>query len=243
LKVVEMTTAHRPTWHPAVGTANQGGYRYHVARQQFSARDLPGHLHLKTRQTGQGTQAEISVRDLKKELEFREKKAKGLVTNDVSMRIGAVPEDEEVPARAETAFDPEDENNYDDEDEDLGGADEDDDEEDEEDDDDDEEELLRQELEKIRREREEERKRQEEEEALMQGIGMQRGGVPVTAEQRFVGAFMANPLEARAGVKRRWDDDVVFRNQAKDESAPKKRFINDTIRNDFHLKFMKRYIK
>ena len=35
----------------------------------------------------------------------------------------------------------------------------------------------------------------------------------------------------------RWDDDVVFRNQGKTEKKPK-RFINDTIRNDFHVNFM-----
>ncbi len=45
-------------------------------------------------------------------------------------------------------------------------------------------------------------------------------------------------------VKRRWDDDVVFKNCAKGESsARKKDFINDTLRSDFHKKFMERYIK
>jgi protein CWC15 len=44
-------------------------------------------------------------------------------------------------------------------------------------------------------------------------------------------------------VKRRWNDDVVFRNQAKDEVNVKKRFINDTIRNDFHKSFLKKYVK
>lgn len=45
------------------------------------------------------------------------------------------------------------------------------------------------------------------------------------------------------GVKRRWDDDVVFRNQARTEPAAKKTFINDTIRNDFHKKFINKYVK
>ena len=45
------------------------------------------------------------------------------------------------------------------------------------------------------------------------------------------------------GVKRRWDDDVVFRNQARTEPAVKKTFINDTIRNDFHKKFINKYVK
>jgi protein CWC15 len=41
----------------------------------------------------------------------------------------------------------------------------------------------------------------------------------------------------------RWDDDVVFKNQARDEPALKKRFVNDTIRNDFHRKFLMKFIQ
>lgn len=54
-----------------------------------------------------------------------------------------------------------------------------------------------------------------------------------------------NPLlNSDFTVKRRWDDDVIFRNQAKNEpKSHKKRFVNDTIRSDFHLDFMKRYFK
>lgn len=44
-------------------------------------------------------------------------------------------------------------------------------------------------------------------------------------------------------VKRRWDDDVVFKNQARGETKTPKRFINDTIRNDFHRKFLQKYMK
>lgn len=58
-------------------------------------------------------------------------------------------------------------------------------------------------------------------------------------------ALKGNPLlNSDFTVKRRWDDDVIFRNQAKNEpKSRKKRFINDTIRSDFHLDFMKRYFK
>lgn len=41
----------------------------------------------------------------------------------------------------------------------------------------------------------------------------------------------------------RWDDDVVFKNQARGEMKAAKRFINDTIRNDFHRKFLQKYMK
>ncbi|CAF1126172.1 unnamed protein product, partial [Brachionus calyciflorus] len=52
----------------------------------------------------------------------------------------------------------------------------------------------------------------------------------------------AGPSEFK--VKRRWDDDVVFKNCAKNDSDNKKKdFINDTLRSEFHRKFMDRYIK
>ncbi|WAR28502.1 CW15A-like protein [Mya arenaria] len=43
-------------------------------------------------------------------------------------------------------------------------------------------------------------------------------------------------------VKRRWDDDVVFKNCAKGEEK-KSLFINDTLRSEFHKKFMEKYVK
>lgn len=43
----------------------------------------------------------------------------------------------------------------------------------------------------------------------------------------------------------RWDDDVVFKNCAKgvDEARKEKRFVNDTLRSEFHKKFMEKYVK
>ena len=68
-----MTTAHKPTFHPAVGTANQGGYRYLTDKVQMSARDLPGQLQMKYRQIGQNAPSEIEKRDLESELNKKEK--------------------------------------------------------------------------------------------------------------------------------------------------------------------------
>ena len=51
------------------------------------------------------------------------------------------------------------------------------------------------------------------------------------------------PANADFKTKRRWDDDVVFRNQARDAPKVGKRFINDTIRSDFHKRFLNKYIK
>ncbi len=50
-------------------------------------------------------------------------------------------------------------------------------------------------------------------------------------------------LSALLSLFRRWYDDTIFKNQAKGEQTNKKRFINDTIRNDFHKKFLSKYIQ
>jgi len=45
-------------------------------------------------------------------------------------------------------------------------------------------------------------------------------------------------------IKRRWDDDVVFKNCARSEPDKKgSLFINDSLRSEFHKKFMEKYIK
>ncbi|CDQ95513.1 unnamed protein product, partial [Oncorhynchus mykiss] len=53
------------------------------------------------------------------------------------------------------------------------------------------------------------------------------------------------PTPSAFSVKRRWDDDVVFKNCAKgvDEARREKRFVNDTLRSEFHKKFMEKYVK
>lgn len=66
---------------------------------------------------------------------------------------------------------------------------------------------------------------------------------------RMENILSGNPLlnsgkSSNFKVKRRWDDDVVFKNCAKDEPNDKRKsFINDTLRSDFHKKFMEKYIK
>lgn len=44
-------------------------------------------------------------------------------------------------------------------------------------------------------------------------------------------------------MKRSWDDDVVFRNQTRGEPKAQRRFINDTIRSDFHRRFLEKYVR
>lgn len=66
---------------------------------------------------------------------------------------------------------------------------------------------------------------------------------------RMENILSGNPLlnsgkSSNFKVKRRWDDDVVFKNCAKDEPTDRKKsFINDTLRSEFHKKFMEKYIK
>ena len=54
-----MTTAHRPTFKPALGGSEQGGNKMMTHTRSFSARELPAYLELKVRKPGQGTQEEI----------------------------------------------------------------------------------------------------------------------------------------------------------------------------------------
>lgn len=46
--------------------------------------------------------------------------------------------------------------------------------------------------------------------------------------------------EAEFGMKRSWHEDTVFKHQSRSEPPLKKRFINDTVRSDFHRRFLAR---
>lgn len=117
-------------------------------------------------------------------------------------------------------------------------ADDDDDDEDEDEDDDSDEESeeedetaeLMRELEKIKRERAEQREKEEQERAAKE------------LEEKEKDIAYGNPLlnpKRDFGVKRRWDDDVVFKNQARGtEDKRKPEFVNDMLRSDFHKRFM-----
>lgn len=107
------------------------------------------------------------------------------------------------------------------------------------DDEEDEEAALQAELAKIRAEREQAKRKEEEAAAAEE-----------TAKQEEA-ALLGNPLlssfsevlKTNNHKRRRWNEDVVFRNQAKGEPTPKKRFINDTVRNDFHRRFLNKFIR
>lgn len=129
-------------------------------------------------------------------------------------------------------------NNLESDESDLDASDDDDSDLDDDSDDEDEEAALQAELAKIRQERAAAKAKEEAEAAAMEQAEMEEA------------ALTGNPLlnsggESSSGrLKRRWNDDVVFRNQAKTEpDQNKKRFINDTVRNDFHKRFLNKFIR
>lgn len=66
-------------------------------------------------------------------------------------------------------------------------------------------------------------------------------------EKREYDIARGNPLLNTTDftVKRRWDDDVIFKNQARgtDDKGKKPEFINDVLRSHFHKKFMSKYVR
>lgn len=55
--------------------------------------------------------------------------------------------------------------------------------------------------------------------------------------------YTAAAPKGNTKVKRRWNDDVVFKNCARTEVDKGETFINDSLRSEFHKKFMDKYIK
>lgn len=122
----------------------------------------------------------------------------------------------------------------------------DDEEEDDEEEDDDEDDTaqLMRELEKIKAERaakkaeEEQREREKREEEIALGN-------PLLNSSKHLGGRASSPsassmisTEASFGIKRRWDDDVIFKNQAAGEQKDKGDFVNDLQRSGFHRDFL-----
>ncbi|KAK8803176.1 hypothetical protein WA588_002329 [Blastocystis sp. NMH] len=210
-----MSTAHKPTWNPAVGRSSTSGSissdGYLVGdslSMHFSAKDLPGHLKLKMRETIPEIKA---PGDVKKETKTEEKK-------------------EEEPELPLALKQPEPAKN-----DDFGDFDDSDESESESSssNEEDEDALLMAELARVKKEKELAKQKEAEEKAQMEAA--------LNREEML----HSNPLmfsSENASLKRRWDDDVLFLNQGKTEKK-KKRFINDTIRNDFHVHFMNSVFK
>ncbi|KAG2230602.1 hypothetical protein INT48_004463 [Thamnidium elegans] len=223
-----MTTAARPTFDPARGNDSK------APSFQYSARDIASHTKLKFRQPGQGTVDEIGNREellaeLKRaeQVYYEEKEGGASSTRLIKQEEEPNSEKQKLMEEAErlAKLDKEDSEQESD------GSN------DDSDDDDNAAELLAT-LQRIRQERAEEKERQERE---------VREELQTEKEQE---AMEGNPLlnigqEKRDfSVKRRWDDDVIFKNQARGlDDKPKKRFVNDMLRSDFHRKFLHKYIQ
>ncbi|KAI4466054.1 Cwf15/Cwc15 cell cycle control protein [Popillia japonica] len=217
-----MTTAARPTFEPARGGQGRNEKDLSAISRQYSSRDLPGHTKLKYREHGQGTIEETRNRDFRKELEDRERDVRGSRGSRPSEQSKRLKLDQ-VPAASLDADDPLEE------DSDSSDSDEDD------------TEALLAELNKIKKERamehakKEIERRQEEERIRMENI---LSGNPLLTH------YSAGSAKTEHKVKRRWDDDVVFKNCARSEPEKKMNvFINDSLRSDFHRKFMEKYVK
>merc|ERR1711953_473210 len=101
--------------------------------------------------------------------------------------------------------------------------------------------ILMAELNKIKAEKakdeaeKEMRKRDEDEQIRMENI---LSGNPLLKEK------YSDQGKSDMKIKKRWDDDVVFKNCSRAEPDNKETtFINDSLRNEFHRKFMDKYVK
>ena len=269
-----MTSAHKPTFHPTIASANPGGYRFLSPYAQLGARDLASETRIKyrpgvsllhssvssvsqsntgkympgsfgmqgqgekereqTREKTKGPIVAMSVNRKEKEftrteekerLEVREKERADRNRRE-AVRTGMTEEEKTTNNEGSMvqAIEYVPENEFDDRD----ASDVEDGRESADSESDEEAELAR-ELDRIRAEKEADRRKIEAEEAEKE------------ARERADAILKGNPLvnlsmPADTTLKRRWDDDIVFRNQARDEPELKKRFINDTVRSDFHRK-------
>jgi protein CWC15 len=252
-----MTTAHRPTFDPARGKEAARGEAYHQ-------RLLPAHKTLKFRQAAQGAPEEQAKRDLRAELlkaeraHFAQKDGLSLpddedddVESEQAEVMGAIEGGvkrklDEANGEGGAGADESGEEDYEakkrrviEETRDID-ADSDSSESSEESEDEEEDETaeLMRELAKIKAERAEAAAKAAAEQAAKE------------QEQREKDIALGNPLlnaeQGRDfGVKRRWDDDVVFKNQARgtEEKGKEKRFVNDLLRSDFHRRFMDKYVR
>ncbi|KAL8815358.1 MAG: hypothetical protein Q9223_005491 [Gallowayella weberi] len=235
-----MTTAHRPTFDPARGKEAQRGVAYHQ-------RLLPAHTALKTRKPGQGGDADAQPRDLRAQLLEAEaahfSKSNGTAAKSTSTtepkpsskrQLEAGPEqdgegDEDIEAKRRRVLEETRDLDADSDESSSAGS-----EEDSDDEEDETAELLR-ELEKIKKERAEKQAEEDRVKAEAEQEDRERDialGNPLLNPHKNTETKRRyfKPLAPRLAIahgKYRWDDDVVFRNQARGtENKGKKEFVN-----------------
>ncbi|KDQ28366.1 hypothetical protein PLEOSDRAFT_1077236 [Pleurotus ostreatus PC15] len=229
-----MSTAHRPTWDPAQAKDVKGGSR------QFSVRDMASHTKLKFRQAGQTSVDEVKKRDLRAELlaaeqEARNKKrkAEGKPPLPVENGSSTAEVDEEANKRRkllQDALEMDKDDDDDEEEEDKGSK--------PKDDEADGRRLMR-ELEKIKRERAAEAERKEREQLASDSAARDAEIATANPLLNLAAALGQTPgisttVPGTFAVKRRWDDDLIFKNQAMSGRDKQGQFVNDLLRTEFH---------
>ncbi|CAF9917435.1 hypothetical protein IMSHALPRED_003576 [Imshaugia aleurites] len=251
-----MTTAHRPTFDPvssliifsAKTMLNKTGSRERCpARSSVPPATTAGThpaQNPEKRQPGQGGDADPQVRDLRAQL-LEAEAAHFSKTNPAAAKTaeattsskrqledgpGRDREEEDLDAKRRRILE-----ETRDVDADLGSSKSDESSEEDSNDEEDETAELLRELDKIKRERAEQKEKEEREKAAAE------------QEKRENDIALGNPLlmpTKDTENKRRWDDDVVFKNQARGtENKGKKEFVNDLLRSDFHKRFMGKYVR
>eukprot|EP00917_Polyrhabdina_sp_WS-2016_P013458 GHVP01029572.1.p2 GENE.GHVP01029572.1~~GHVP01029572.1.p2 ORF type:complete len:218 (-),score=53.68 GHVP01029572.1:64-717(-) len=217
-----MTTAHRPTFFSVQGGNDQGGNRLVVPTTKVSARDLPSNKVLKLRKLGQSSIEELGVKEVQLQLlELEAKEGREIIRNNfvdnVSGPVKVAEDDRPFPQDADDSPG-EDSAEFEYEDSES----------------DDEDSQLMRELELIKKERRLEVER-------LAALQDQK-----EKEKDKLGIMKDNPIiAADVTIRKAWDQDTVFKNQAKDleRKSDNKTFINDAVRSEFHKKFMQKYIK
>ncbi|MCO5585454.1 hypothetical protein L7F22_039387 [Adiantum nelumboides] len=234
-----MSSAHRPTWDPAKGRADD---RHKSAR--VGARQMPAHTKLKFRQPQQGGQnynkgegsssnAEEVRRDLKRELEEAERENR----NKKRKELGLALEEEEEKYQPKSIedgnaqldaerrkliaqlqeLDADEESDEEAQQKQVESTESDSDDSSESEDEEDDTAALLRELEKIKKERAEEKERQERERSEMEQSSREEEialGNPLLNLENALKGGSSRSSQAEStdfGVKRRWDDDVIFK--------------------------------
>ena len=251
-----MTTAHRPTWNPRKGN----GDNIENPSLQFSARDLPSNTIIKYRKDGQGSKNDLEKINLKEELYKREREheinsklIRDEFGNDIydSVKKRKLSDDLSEEIINDNKEDNKDDNISSEEDESIQIFEQDKDysysnnnsdsnNESNYDSDDTEKELML-ELEKIKKAQIEEKEKKNNE--LKQKTEFEiLNGNPLLSQTIASSSSFNNFSNNEYSLKKKWYEDTVFKNQSRLEIKPKKRFINDTVRSDFHRKFLDKII-
>jgi protein CWC15 len=236
-----MSTAHKPTWAPAMGHAEQGGNRLFFASNSISAKDQPGNNRLKRRHVGQGCLLEQNELMLNNSLIINEanhqsKKARiNVIQNkttvsaeiDKCLPIESVQKSNYIKSRSPIpqralVTNPLYElstpkyNDYPS---------------------DDEESILLLELNRIKLLRDKNLNNESKTSPTSDTT------VEVVAQGNVLRNLAFDDPSKQLDIGRNWDEDVLFKNQSRLKSTLQKKFINDTVRSDHHINFMNRYVK